>query len=252
MLSRISVDDLHHLARLRPRPPGNQPSRVARPSSAWSPSKGDEILESLSARVELSRVAEVLRMYCKALTGTNVAIHSADALAEKNIGWVTSERPSTEGTAIYLPASVEEYVGQGGELRRLQGVLHPPGRPPGVRQLRLPLPAARATSSPTSASHWKTERGGPKKPLTDIERFFDLFDDRRLVADLFAVAEDARVDRLVAREYGGIRSIYRRVQDSRAGQAAASRRICPCARPSWRTWSWPAWTAWSACAGPRP
>ncbi len=175
--------------------------------------KGDEILESLSARVELNRVSEVLRMYCKALTGTNVAIHSADALAEKNIGWVTSERPSTEGTAIYLPASVEEHVDKGDNF--------------GVYKVYSTHQAGHLEFGsfgflfqgqghifPTNREALETERGGPKKPLTDIERFFDLFDDRRLVADLFAVAEDARVDCLVTFEYGGIRLTYRRVQDA--------------------------------------
>jgi len=212
VLSRISVDDLptwhaFGLALLETSPEGGE--AFFRLES----SKGDDILESLSARVELSRVSEVLRMYCKALTGTNVAIHSADALAEKNIGWVTSERPSTEGTAIYLPASVEEHAdkvenfgvykvysthqashlefGSFGFLFQGQGHIFPAHR-----------------------QALEAERGGPKEPLTDIERFFDLFDDRRLVADLFAIAEDARVDRLVGREYSGIRSSYRRVQEA--------------------------------------
>ena len=34
--------------------------------------KGEEVLQQLSSRVDLSRVGEVLRLYCKALTGTNV------------------------------------------------------------------------------------------------------------------------------------------------------------------------------------
>ena len=69
--------------------------------------KGEEMLESLSSRVELSRVSEVLRMYCKALTGTGVSIQAATALAEKGVGWV-SERASTEGTSVFLPQMVEE------------------------------------------------------------------------------------------------------------------------------------------------
>src|SRR6266542_2771923 len=72
-------------------------------------SKGEEVLESLSSRVDLSRVSDILRMYCKALTGYEVAVHSAEALAEKGIGWVETEAPSTEGTAIFLPPWVEEF-----------------------------------------------------------------------------------------------------------------------------------------------
>jgi len=212
VLSRISADDLpawhtFGLTLLQASPEGGE--AFFRLES----SRGDEILESLSARVELNRISEVLRMYCKALTGTNVAIHSSDALAEKNIGWVTSERPSTEGTAIYLPPSVEEYpdktenfgvykvysTHQAGHLEfgSFGFLFHGQGH-----------------VFPSHRQALEEERGGPKQPLTDIERFFDLFDDRRLVADLFAIAEDARVDRLVTREYSGIRSTYRRVQEA--------------------------------------
>src|SRR3712207_8991451 len=48
--------------------------------------------------------------------------------------------------------------------------------------------------------------------LTDMERFFDLFADRKLAADLFTVVEDARVDYMIRREYGGIRRPLGRVQ----------------------------------------
>jgi hypothetical protein len=41
-----------------------------------------------------------------------------------------------------------------------------------------------------------------------MERFFDLFPDRRLASDLFAVVEDARIDVMIGREYAGIRKAY--------------------------------------------
>ncbi len=210
-LSRVSVDDLSQwhafgLALLETSPEGGE--AFFRMES----SKGDEILESLSQRVELSRVADILRMYCKALTGTDVAVHSSDTLAEKNIGWVTSERPSTEGTAIFLPPVVEESrdkaenfgvykvyaTHQAGHLEFGSFVF---------------LFHGQGHIFPDSRHEIETQQGGPKQPLTDAERFFDLFDDRHLASDLFAVVEDARIDRLISREYCGIRSTYRRVQD---------------------------------------
>jgi nitric oxide reductase activation protein len=48
----------------------------------------------------------------------------------------------------------------------------------------------------------------PRAPLTDMERFFDLFPDRRLALDLFSVLEDSRIDVLILREYAGIRRWY--------------------------------------------
>ena len=50
------------------------------------------------------------------------------------------------------------------------------------------------------------------EPVTDMERFFDLFEDRKLAADLFTIVEDARIDFLIRHEYGGIRAALARVQ----------------------------------------
>jgi len=45
-----------------------------------------------------------------------------------------------------------------------------------------------------------------------MERFFDLFPDRQLASDLYTIAEDARIDGAVKREYGGIRRPLTRMQ----------------------------------------
>ncbi|MBI1886705.1 MAG: hypothetical protein HYS09_10415 [Chloroflexi bacterium] len=177
--------------------------------------RGEEVLESLSSRVDLNRVGEILRMYCKALTGDDVAIHSAETLAEKGIGWV-DEAPSTEGTAIFLPPTVEQYhdktenfgvykvysTHQAAHLEfgtflfnfEREGHVFP--------NLRREREKGRAAG----------KEDGQREPLTDMERFFDLFENRRLAADLFAIVEDARLDALVEHEYPGIRAAYRRTQ----------------------------------------
>ena len=181
-------------------------------------SRGEEILESLSSRLDLSRVGDVLRMYCKALTGSEVAVHSAEVLAKKGIGWVETEMPSTEGTAVFLPASVEEFedkeanfqvykvysTHQAGHLEfgtfafvfEREGQVFP--------NLRRRMEQERAQGKDQGA-----EGDSPKRePLTNMERFFDLFPDRRLASDLFAVMEDARIDMVIGREYAGIRRSY--------------------------------------------
>lgn len=182
--------------------------------------KGEEVLQQLSSRVDLTRVGEVLRLYCKALTGTNVSIQPVSYLAEKGIGWVSENRPSTEGTTVYLPEFVEEFVEReenfsvykvyathqaahlefGSFFFRFNGegaVL--PARRHDVERQRL-----------ESGAQQHRERGY----LTEMERFFDLFDDRQLASDLFAIAEDTRIDTLVRREYGGIRRAWQRTQEN--------------------------------------
>jgi nitric oxide reductase NorD protein len=172
--------------------------------------KGEEVIELLSSRVELSRVGEVLRMYCKALTGTNVSIQSAGALAEKGVGWVNTERASTEGTSVFLPPVVEE-AGDKGENFAVYKVYatHQAGHLEfGSFRFRFDRPGGLIET----VRHEREPENPEHRALTDMERFFDLFDDRQLASDLFTVVEDARIDFLIKSEYGGIRSPLRRVQ----------------------------------------
>ena len=184
-------------------------------------------------------------MYGKALTGVEVAVHSAEALAGKGIGWVETELPSTEGTSIFLPPHVEEFsdkdqnfgvykvfcTHQAGHLEfgtfdfqferegfpttRLTAErtsVHPEpaeglaaAAAPGTEPVEVPQPPLDSdghVDAPGDASTTFHE------PLTDMERFFDLFPDRRLASDLFMIVEDARVDVMIGREYTGIRRPY--------------------------------------------
>lgn len=180
-------------------------------------SRAEEAIEALSSRLELSRVMGVLRMYCKALTGSEVDIRPADALADKGIGWVRAESPTTEGTAIYLPSKVDEFeerernfavykvyaTHQAGHLEfgSFRFRFDAPSRHfPDLRQER--------ERKRTTSSH----KPSPQ-PLTDMERFFDLFDHRRLAEDIFTILEDARIDACILREYAGIRAEYRAMQE---------------------------------------
>ncbi len=52
-----------------------------------------------------------------------------------------------------------------------------------------------------------------KRWLTDMERYFDLFGERQMASDLFALVEDLRIDRRVRLEYSGIRRSSKQVQE---------------------------------------
>jgi hypothetical protein len=178
-------------------------------------SRAEEVLDSLSARVELGRVGEVLRLYCKALAGVDVAIHAADALAEKGIGWVDTEVPSTEGTGIYLPTVVGEFPDKARNFAQYKVyATHQTGHLEfGSFQFRFEgdgrvFPTLRQQVEQELADRRDEGLG----PLTDMERFFDLFPHRRLAADLFAIVEDVRTDMLIEREYAGIVPAFRLVQ----------------------------------------
>src|SRR5207244_9670260 len=64
-------------------------------------------------------------------------------------------------------------------------------------------------------------------PLTDMERFFDLFADRRLASDLFAIVEDARIDVLISKEYAGIRRPYAERQQWELERRPAPEQMAP-------------------------
>ncbi len=173
--------------------------------------RGEDVLDTLSARVELSKVGEVLRLYCKALTGRNLSVQTTAALAEKGIGWVDQDRASTEGTTIFLPEVMERYADKDENFAAIKVFAthqaariefgsfdYRMAREPSVFEPRVAEAALKLES----------------KAVTDIERFFDLFPDRKLASDLFTIVEDGRVDAAIRREYGGIRRPLIRMQQA--------------------------------------
>ena len=58
----------------------------------------------------------------------------------------------------------------------------------------------------------------PHPALTSMQRFFDLFENRRLASRLFTLVEDTRIDVCVKNEYPGVRHWLRRVQKREAEQ----------------------------------
>ncbi|MEX2237685.1 MAG: hypothetical protein WEB00_09145 [Dehalococcoidia bacterium] len=211
--------------------------------------KGEGVLESLSARLDLGRVADVLRLYCKALTGKPLTIQPSTSLAEKGVGWISETLPSTEGSAIFLPPTVERYqdkqenfsiykvfaTHQAAHLE-FGSFLFQFDRPGEILGIG---PQRRAVIDASSNGHQAEPEFGPveeegalasregpaREPLTDMERFFDLFPDRKLAADIFTAVEDARVDSVISREYGGIGKAYRRMQSDELDHRAELRQM---------------------------
>lgn len=175
--------------------------------------RGEGVIERLSSRVDLARVGEILRMYCKAITGSDVSIQSATALAEKGVGWVSEQRPSTEGSSVYLPPIIET-TNQKEENFAIYKVYatHQAGHLEFLSfDFRFERPGPVLGNS-RIAYETGLQRVREHPPITEMERFFDLFDDRQLASDLFTTVEDARVDFLIRTEYGGIRAALSRVQ----------------------------------------
>ena len=207
-------------------------------------SHSEAVIETLSSGIELARIKPVMEMYCRALAGAEVKLSPTDALVEKNIGWVSNESPTTEGSTVFVPTLVDRYgtkeenyawfkVVSTHQVAHLEfgSFIFEFERPSGLfENLRLDLEARRIetlrenqdngpafgedvadSDSPgneLSESHTGLERAW----LTDMQRFFDLFEDRKLSLDIFTVVEDGRLDARVKNEYPGIKSSYTQVQ----------------------------------------
>ncbi len=174
--------------------------------------RSEDILETLSARVELSRVGEILRLYCKALTGRNLSIQTTATLAEKGIGWIDQSRASTEGTTIFLPELMERYHDKEDNFAAMKVfATHQAARLEfGSFEFQMDRPASVFENDRPFA----LEHSPQSNAATDVERFFDLFPDRQMASDLYTIVEDTRIDSAIRREYGGIRRPLSRMQQA--------------------------------------
>ena len=67
------------------------------------------MLETLSSSLELERVKGILRLYCRALSGSGIEIFNTQELVRRNIGWVDEDSASTDGSKVFLPPVVDHY-----------------------------------------------------------------------------------------------------------------------------------------------
>ena len=191
-----------------------------------------EMLEVLSSSVEFTRIKDLMELYCRALAGADVTLAASEELAEKNIGWVSDEAPSTEGSTVFVPSQVDRYATKDENFGWFKVVsTHQIAhlefgsfrfefyRPSTLfNDLRPRLPAVMETRGEegfAEVDNTSMERGW----ATDMQRFFDIFQDRSLALDIFTAVEDGRLDARVKAEYPGIQSAYLTVQrDSLAGR----------------------------------
>ncbi|MDE2801798.1 MAG: hypothetical protein OXK21_02815 [Chloroflexota bacterium] len=213
-------------------------------------SYAEELLDRLSAGVELSRVRDVVGLYSRALAGNDMEIAPAQELVDKGIGWVSGNHATIEGATLYLPALIDGAPTKQENFEKLKviathQVVHQEfgsfgfeyERPATLfRDLRPLVQQARhhyhnrhhpkleeegaaeaaASVEEEVASAETVEETGPVSVesgwVTDMQGFFDIFPERKMALDVFTVIEDSRLDARVLREYRGIRRAYRRLQ----------------------------------------
>ncbi len=187
--------------------------------------RSEEVLEKLSMGVELGRVKEVIRMYCRALSAVDVEIAVPSGETAQNRGWVALEKMMSEGATVYLP-NISERFGNKDEnfdwykVVATHQVSHLEFESFGFS---FDQPAAVFSDQKSrlleeagdAAVTWEGNGDGDLQALElpDLHRFFSLFEDGVLARDIFTAVEDCRLDHRVLSEYRGIRQAYKRVQD---------------------------------------
>ena len=197
--------------------------------------RSEEMLETLSSGVEFQRIKDVMEMYCRGLAGAEIKMSESGELADKNIGWVSSESPTTEGSTVFVPSLVDRYLTKNENFNWFKVVsTHQVARlefgsfwfdfdRPSMMFDDLREEFARqkfAAAHPNDNGVGETADSTPESDAeeagrawaTDIQRYFDLFDDRKLALDIYTVVEEARLDARVKHEYRGIRNTYTQVQ----------------------------------------
>ncbi len=186
------------------------------------------MLDTLSSSLELERVKGIIKLYCSALSGSSIEVLDTQELVRKNIGWIDEDSASTDGTKVFLPPVVDHYPSKQDNFAWFKVVsTHQVGhlefgsfsydfqKPSSLfedRRFQLEEEVLARRSVPMLADSDEIEPG-PGQSLTDIGRFLNLFDNRRLAFDIFTVLEDCRLDFRINVEYPGIRRAAKRVQD---------------------------------------
>lgn len=201
--------------------------------------QSESTIESLSSGIEFDRIRPIMEMYCRGLAGAEIKLAASEDLVSKKIGWVSTEAPSTEGSTVFVPNIVDRYQSKHENFSWFKVVsTHQVAhlefgsflfefdrqsnlfvnKRTELDQQRSSRTVEGPDTDPKIEDMAEVE-GLEQAWITDMQRYFNLFEDRKLALDIFTVVEDSRLDYRVKHEYPGIRPSYQRVQqDSSEGR----------------------------------
>jgi nitric oxide reductase activation protein len=190
-----------------------QPAERAESYFRIESAPAEEMLAEFAPRAELSGIGGILRLYAKALCGASVLVQPTGALVGRKIGWTAEAATTTDGFSIFLPAEIDLFGNQDANFQVYKVyTTHQAARLEfGSFRYRFGIDGEYLASTAEDRERQKPE--APSSPaVIPMQRLFDLFDDRGLASELFALVEDTRIDACVGREYPGIRCWLRRVK----------------------------------------
>ena len=172
--------------------------------------RAENLLDTLSSSIELEKVSGMLGMYARALAATSVELKPVTDLTHRNIGWVSMELATTDGSSVFLPATVDSHETKAENFSWLKVVTtHQVGHLEfGSFEFEFNTPSERFNDLRQQVA----EGLGAAPGVTDVASFFDMFPVRALAADVFSVVEDARVDHDLTGRYRGLAPHFFQVQ----------------------------------------
>ena len=185
--------------------------------------RSEQLLETLSHGVTLERVKDVLAMYCRALAGQEVELQATEMLKERKIGWNSAEEATTEGNNIYLPVFIDRYHSKEENFSWFKVISTHQVAHLEFGSFAFVFDRPSAVYAGREQRHTRAPAAPDRLAISDLQRLFDSFGDRRLASEIFTLVEDCRIDHRVTVEYKGIAPAYRRVQaEAVSGRPAPS------------------------------
>lgn len=168
-------------------------------------------MAEIHVAAELDRVAEVLRLYAKALCGREVHLAARGGSASRGAGWGTAQQDDG-ALVIKLPARIDRFDSEKENFHWYKVILtHQAGHLEfGTFDFEFAKPARQFDD-------WRGRlavRISSSAAASDFGKFFQLFPDGDLAVTIFEQVEDARVDGRLLVVYPGIGPLYRQVAQS--------------------------------------
>ena len=182
-------------------------------------------LNKISSSVEYESIRELLQLYCSALAGDDLEILPSTDLVEKNIGWSSTMNPTTEGKSIFVPEMINRFDDKLSNYKWFKVISsHQVGRLEfGSFKFNFDTPSTLfddmrldlyndfvKKSKLADKIHFPLDdidkNIEPQSDITktDFNKFFDLFENRKLISDVFAIVEDTRIEQNIKRKYMGL------------------------------------------------
>ena len=162
------------------------------------------------AKLELlDNKKNLLQKYCKGLSGININILDVQELIDRKIGWQVPYVATTDGEHVYLPNKMNIF-----NSKHKNFLAYKVYATHQVSRLEFGSYDYEFQFNKLIEKHSdiNTKNTTRSSDMTEIQKLFSLFSDKKLISYLFNIVEDYRIDYLVNTKYPGISEAYKMVK----------------------------------------